>query len=140
MIEIGAEMPGTDRGRQIGIGGKEKPQVERDLPLGPHRPDALILQHPQERRLHRPRHLRHLVEKQRPAIGQEQQPLLRRKKRRAKLIGAALDARLIKCLRRCVSHQKTVRRALIKRAKGCEIEETGPDRRERESERAANIV
>ncbi len=71
MVQIGAKTPFGYRLLQIRVGGKQKPQVQGDISLRPHRAYPLILQYPQQRRLDLIRHLRHLVQKQSPAIRME---------------------------------------------------------------------
>ena len=51
VIEVGAETPLFHRLGQVGVGGEQEPQVQRNLPLCPVGPDALVFQHPQKRRL-----------------------------------------------------------------------------------------
>ena len=67
VVEVGAEPALGDRAFQIGVAGVDEPQVEGDLPLRSGRADAVVLDHAQQRGLHRHRQFRDLVEEKRAA-------------------------------------------------------------------------
>ena len=68
VIEIDAEAPRGNFGSHVLVRGAEDAHVHVVRPYAADRNDALLLEHTQERDLHRRRHVRDLIEEQRASV------------------------------------------------------------------------
>ena len=69
VVQIAAEGAGGDRIFQVAVRGREDPHVDLDRIVRADAGDLAVLQHPQQLDLRGQRHVAHLVEKQRAAVG-----------------------------------------------------------------------
>jgi hypothetical protein len=75
VVEVLAKAPVADPFLEIAVGGRDDPDVDPQRFVGSQRLDGPLLEHPQQLGLRGQRHLRHLVEQQRPAVGRPEPPL-----------------------------------------------------------------
>ena len=48
VVEVLAKAPGLDGGLEVGVGGRDHPDVDLDAPGAPHPLDLPLLEHPQD--------------------------------------------------------------------------------------------
>ena len=70
VVQVLAELPLVDASCQVAVGGGDDAHVDLDVSLPPTRSNSPLLQHAQQLRLHRRRHVADLVEEERAAVGQ----------------------------------------------------------------------
>ncbi len=70
VVEVLAERAVLERLQRALVGGRDHPDVHRDLRLPPDPPEPSVLENPKELHLGGRAHLRDLVEEERPAVGE----------------------------------------------------------------------